>query len=130
MNLIVEDLHPDALKIGLTKAEIRAAAESRLRSARLYNSEATNYLYINSNVVDPAFSTSLKYQKEVHDIASNQRFTTTTWSRSLTGTTRKNPGFILSGISRLLDRFLVEFLRVNEKACEKRFALPNPRNDE
>ena len=29
-----------------------------------------------------------------------------------------------------MDGFLVEYLRVNEEACERRFALPKPRNDE
>ena len=66
MHLIVESLPPDALEIGLTVNSIQAAAESRLRSARLYDSSraASNYLYINVNVVGRAFSTGLKYNKK------------------------------------------------------------------
>ncbi len=30
----------------------------------------------------------------------------------------------MSYLPSLLDKFLVEYLRVNEKACEKRWALP------
>ena len=44
MDLVVEGLHPAALEIGLTDASIQAALESRLRSARLYDSDVRQYL--------------------------------------------------------------------------------------
>ena len=50
MQLVVADISKDAAKIDLTKESIQAAAESRLRSARLYSTEADQYLFINTNV--------------------------------------------------------------------------------
>ncbi len=67
MDIAVESLHADALDIGLTEGSIQVAAESRLRSARLYDSEASEYLYIDVKVFGPAFSTSLRYNKFLLD---------------------------------------------------------------
>lgn len=44
--------------------------------------------------------------------------TVTTWGLGSTGTHGKDPGFIIQSISSKVDRFLVEYLRVNETACD------------
>ena len=118
MYLLVEDLPSDASDIGLTQESIQAAAESRLRSARLYDSDPFPYLYINVNVVGKAFAIILEYNKIVYDPLSGLNFSAPTWDSSITGThggSRAN--FILSSVSELMDKFLVEFLRVNEESC-------------
>ena len=130
MRLVVEHLHSDASKIGLTEESLQAAAESRLRSARLYNSEALPYLYINVNVVGHAFSINLSFKKMVHDRLSDITNLAATWDTNFTGTHGGDSGYILSLVSRGMDRFILQFLRLNEVACEKRFALPNSRNTE
>ena len=119
MRLVVEDLHSDASDIGLTKASIQAAAESRLRSARLYDSTPFTYpyLYINVNVVGGAFSISLQYSKRVYDPLSDSNGLATTWIIGSAGTHGGRADFILSFVSRHMDKFLVEFLRVNEGSC-------------
>ena len=117
MNLVVEKLPPDASEIGLTRESIIAAVESRLRAARLYDAEATHYLYVNVNVVGPAFSHSLELKKLVYDLSSGTPLPATTWYTGATGTHGGNAGYILSDVSRHMDRFLVAFLRVNEAAC-------------
>ena len=120
MRLLVEELPADAAEIDLAKASIQVAVESRLRSARLYDSESTfgPYLYVNVNVVGRAFHTSLEYKKLFHDLASDVTGTASTWDISFTGTHGGDSNYILSGISELMDRFLVEYLRVNEAACK------------
>ena len=120
MDLIVEGLGSDATEIGLTEEKIQAAVESRLRSARLYDSNAYPYLYVNVNVIGIAFNISVEYKKIVIDSASGHEFPATTWTTGSTGTNGRESSYILSSISEHLDRFLVEFLRVNEEACEKR----------
>ena len=120
MGLVVEKLHEDATKIGLTKESIQAAAESRLRSARLYSTEVNQYLYINVNVAGGGFNVGLEYKKWVSDPLSGEEAYAATWENGSTGTHGGDSGYILSAISRHLDQFLVEFLRVNEAACEKR----------
>ena len=120
MYLLVEDMPSVGLDIGLDKASIQAATESRLRSARLYTSDAStlSHLYINVNVVGRSFSFSLQYRKTVTDLASGLTYSATTWETGITGSHGGDGGYILSALSGEMDRFLVEFLRVNEAACE------------
>ena len=67
MSLVVEDLNDDARDIGLNESRLRVAADSRLRAARLYTSDRSragfSRLYVNVNVVGPAFNISLEYDK-------------------------------------------------------------------
>ena len=58
MRLIVETLDEDAAAIGLTTESLQLAAESRLRSARLFtvNSGAPTFLYVTVNALSPAHS--------------------------------------------------------------------------
>ena len=74
-------------------------------------------LYVNVNVVGLAFGISLEYGKTVIDEASGLRGLATTWARGFTGTHGRDASYILSGVSELMDLFLVEFLRANEEAC-------------
>ena len=120
MDLVVESLPSGAAEIGLTKESIRDAAESRLRTARLFNPESKQYLYITINVVGHGFDISVRYNKVVDDPLSNLRVYAPTWQMNTTGMHGGNSGYILSQLPGLLDRFLVEFLRVNEEACATR----------
>lgn len=133
MRLLVERLPDGASKIGLTKEAIQAAVESRLRSARLYRSmpgSPFHYLYVNVNVFGRAFSIGLEFRKRVRDILSGDTGRAATWNAGATGTHGGSANYIVSHVSRFMDRFLVEFLRVNERACEKRFAPPRARPPE
>lgn len=120
VDLLVEDLSFHATGIGLTERTIQNAVESRLRSARLYNSLPRfddAYLYVNVHVLSRSFSIRLSYHKTVIDEASGLRNSASTWGRGITGAHGGNASFILSGVSELMDEFLVEYLRVNEEAC-------------
>lgn len=123
--LAVEGLHnmPDAEKIGLTRTAIINAAESRLRSAGIYTDKPVNiphFLYINVNVLGSAFNAEISLHKMLHDSRTRLNGYATTWDHSITGTHGQNRGYILSSVSSLIDHFLVEYFRVNEKACEKK----------
>ena len=107
MDLFVESLSPDA-------------AESRLRAARLHSPESEQRLYISIAVLDNAFSVSVRYIKDVYDPLSGLRYLAATWDTGGIGTHGGDSGYILSYLYRKFDQFLVEFLRVNEKACETR----------
>ena len=121
MGLVIENLNSNAAQIGLKRETLQAAVESRLRSARLYTSrELAPYLYINVNVVGKAFNINVKYKKRVYDPASDNTFSATTWNAGTTGTHGGDAGYIRSAVSEIMDHFLLEFLRVNEEACEKR----------
>ena len=120
IDLFVTDLPPDAKKINLTEKAIINSMESRLRSARIFNDKSVYKLNVVINVVGDAFSISLglikilrdKHFPELVGIASS-------WETGVTGTHGGRANFILSSISGLVDEFLVEYFRVNEKACNK-----------
>ena len=109
---------PDAAEIGLTEASIQAAVESRLRSARLYESDGEPILSVRVTVSGRAFRADLHYNKLLMDPASALGYPATTWEKGGIGTHGGDAAYILSGISGYMDEFLVEYLRVNEAACK------------
>ena len=118
MRLVVEELYDDETEIGLTEERLRFVAESRLRAARLYTADRGGpFLYVKVNVVGPAFSASLEYRKRLLDSASGVSGMATTWDTGATGTHGQDAAYIVTALSGFLDRFLTEYLRVNEKAC-------------
>ncbi len=119
MPLVIEELPEDASDIRLTKDAISAAVESRLRGARIYSdSSFKDYLYININVAGQAFSISAEFKKVVYDVQSETSLFATTWDKGLTGTHGKDSGYILSALSGLMDQFILEYLKINEEACQ------------
>ena len=110
----------DSDDTGLTKERIQIAAESRLRSARLYTATlnfTNGVLWISVHGVEQAFQINASYMKVLFDPVSEQSFPAVTWSESATGIHARDAAFILQGVSELLDKFILEYLRVNEAAC-------------
>ena len=114
---------------GLTAEDLQAAVESRLRAARLYDSEAPSYLFVYVHLMGSRVggrhvgwveSTNVSLNKLVWDQASAQRSFASTWERSATGTVPDSAvrESVLGSIRGYMDEFLAEYLRVNEAACE------------
>lgn len=115
--LTVERLDSDAAVIGLTKASLRYAVESRLRAARIFTEEYQGYrLYLNVDVVGRAYSIDLRFWKALWD-PFTESWGGMTWDVSSTGTTSR-ADFIRSSVAEHMDKFLTEYLRVNEGYCE------------
>lgn len=131
MDLSVElstpDTKPDTKKINLTEEAIRNSVESRLRSGRIFSSyirtsSGDPYYRLNVDVmvIGPAFSISIEFNKFFKDSHFPElEGVAITWNRIFTGTHAKDSGYILSSLSQAVDGFLVEYFRVNEKACKK-----------
>ncbi len=117
MNMLVEELSRDSSEIGLTKQDIEIAVRSRLRSARMYSDDSISYLYVAVNIVAQAFDISFFYRKVVRDLSSGETLPATTWQIGSTGNHGQSSEYILSAISQHTDRFIDEYLRVNEEAC-------------
>ena len=120
VRLSVEEVPPDAVSIGLTKQVIQTTVEDRLRAFRLYNRQSFLFgphLYVRVSVVGAAFSIDLEYKKWVRELESERLGVATTWDTGVTGTHVRNASYILSGVSALLEDFLVEYLRANALAC-------------
>ena len=116
INLVVEYLSEDAKKIGLTRETIINSVESRLRSARIYNKNGLEFLYVKVSVGRNAYSYDTEFRKWA--ISYGESGKAITWSIGGSGTHGGNAGYILPLISQSIDRFIVEYLRVNEKDCK------------
>ena len=93
----------------------------RVASARrgLYDADAGPSFYVNVHVGERVFVLALKYRKGVYDPISTESGYATTWELGGAGTHgRDGAAYILSGLAGYMDRFLVEYLRVNESACD------------
>lgn len=115
VRLLVEDLPENAAEIGLTRQAITTTVRSRLRGARIYNSEIRYpYLYVNVNVVGRAHSISLELNQVVFSPAAELSGSVTTWNVGMTGT-HGGPGssYILQGVGQVTDLFIDEYLAVN-----------------
>ena len=111
---------------GITKESLQAAMESRLRVARMFDAKAANHVSYYVHVVSSpdserwTYQTELAFRKSVRDIESGQTRLASTWSRGHTGygpSGSRTEDRILAVLRGYMDEFLVEYLRVNEKAC-------------
>ena len=102
MALFVESVRGEKRAMSLTRDVIAAAVRSRLRAARLHWSRVGPYLYVNMHA----------------DPISGEQQLATTWDKGLLGS-GGNANDVLSGLSRLTDIFIDEYLRVNEQACKQ-----------
>ena len=120
VGLVVQDLNADASEIGLFKDDILTTVRSRLRGARIYSSAPKHmpYLYVNVAVVGRAFSVGIYLKKYVADLETDLIFPAETWNIGGTGSHGQDPGYILQGIGQYVDKFIDEYLAVNESACE------------
>ena len=119
----MRDLSPDAAKIGLSRDSIVAAVESRLRSARLVSFDDEEWaprLQIEVGVVGNTFSLNLLYAKWFFDPLYGLVSYAVTWQHTGLGGHGGDAGYVISALSQKLDKFLADYLRVNEAACEKR----------
>jgi len=111
---------------GLTEERLRRAIDSRLRAARLFESRdsalhrsGTGWTVLEAwvTVVGRAFHVEVQHRKVLSDPLTSQAGIATTWKRSTTGTHGDDGEYVVGPVSRHLDEFLDEYLRVNESAC-------------
>ena len=117
-------------KLGLTKEEIRRMAEARLKAASLYREKDNPFPYVTLAVqtAGRAFLVDLRYWKGVVTLDPrifNAEPSTwppemfgesATWS-DLSFGTFKGKDFIQLQISKTIDLFIADYLRVNEADC-------------
>jgi hypothetical protein len=119
--VVVEGLSADAGSIGLTKERIRTRVELKLRSAGLTPSNDVNknnaYLYVNIGVIRNAYNISVEYKRLVDFTTGNLRYQkmATTQNFSNAGMHGNDAAYIMNVLNILLDRFLNEYLKVNQK---------------
>ena len=123
---VSDDDDETANNIGLTRDRVQFAVESRLRGARLFGSApGLPILEVSVGVMGSAFNLNMFYNKMIFDSVSGRNDFAVTWRRWMLGTHGWDADDIVSSLSQLLDRFLTEYLRVNEAACT---GSPQPPN--
>ena len=86
----------------------------------MYDAAARPYLYVRVGVLvsenrrGGAFNVEVVFKKYLRDGVSEQNGFAVTWDTGSYGTHSGNAGFILQSLSEHLDRFVLEYLRVNE----------------
>ncbi len=127
IRLIVEGLPDDAADIDLTKERIQTLAESRLRAARLYDAAALHdyhspYLYVRVSVLvyakipSGALNIDVSFQRYLFNAAGSSGFAAT-WEAGSFGMHLGSADYIMVHVSKQIDLFILEYLRVNETAC-------------
>ena len=106
-----------ARKIGLSQTEVIAAAEARLRSARLYRDAGDQALSISVNLGEDVFSVEVALKRAVRDLGYSVGGVMTVWKTGHIGSYSSSE-IILSALSRSLDSFLASYLRINDVACK------------
>ena len=76
------------------------------------------YLYVQATVVGRAFNVDVNFMKVLYDPVTDRRSLAATWNRGGTGTHGGDAGYVLQALAEFLDTFVLDFLRVNEDACE------------
>ena len=119
--LTVHTLPDYVVKLGLTLGTIQNAAESRLRSASLHDNRPLNScLDIRVAVVEQIVIATVEFRKRILDRFTDYSGLALTWRTGVFVRHENRPELIMSHITRLMDKFLVEFLRVNDEACRKK----------
>ena len=114
-------------QIHLEEADIETTVRSRLRGARIYNDISYSNLEVGVDVVGRAVHLEMAFVRQVEvllpfwamqeEIEPLRGFTDT-WRLGRTGTHGDDPGFLLSVMAQMTDKFIDEYLRVNADACE------------
>ena len=123
--LFVGGLPDDTADIDLTKERVHTLAESRLRVARLYGGVVLGLPFLQVGIGVPvsenrrsgAFVVHVSFHKFVHDDISDHYEYAATWDTWNYGIHSGDADYILQAVSEQVDRFILEYLRVNETAC-------------
>ena len=106
---------------GLSRENVISAVRDRFQATHLAeDTGAVTKLYVRAHVTGNEVRIEVSYAKPVRDLISRVKFYTTTWESKSSGEHGRDGGLILSQVMKEVDRFIVEYLRVNAGACEKR----------
>ena len=106
--------------IELSEEAIRKVAKNRLRIARLYTtSRYWNRVTVGVTIVGAAVAVIVSFNKLLLCPVTKEVWEATTWTTGHVGAHGGDADYVISHVSKNLDKFLVEYLRVNNKACVK-----------
>lgn len=118
IGLLIEQLPPQAEKIGLLPDNLMAIFEKHFKTGGLkIVPEQEEYLYLNLSLTNRAFNISLSFDRPVYFIANDKVYITTasTWEHGAIGTHLGEAKPVLDSLDKLLKIFLETFLSANQK---------------
>ena len=118
VNLEVSYAKEGAAHLRLEKDSIETTARSRLRGARIFNSDTFTHLFVFVHVADSAFFIEVSMYKFLSDDDNNVRLLAKAWNRYSFGVHGNDKQGLLGIIGELTDKFIDEYLRVNEEVCQ------------
>ena len=75
-------------------------------------------MFVSENRRSGAFNIEVSFQKYLHDVVSDRGQYAATWETASYGIHTGDADYILQIVSEKLDLFILEYLRVNEAACQ------------
>jgi hypothetical protein len=116
--VVVEDLKPQFVEIGLDESAVRKDVELRLRTAglKVVDLDEPSFLYINLNLTKDlaAAEIDVEFQEPVYLARNFERVLAATWGKGGT-ITCPDAQFIRDRLKDLVDQFLDEWLKQNPK---------------
>lgn len=108
------------VQLVLTNASMADAAESRLRAARLFEKNASQYLHVKMHRHSVAFTYTIGLHRWIEDSGFGRSGTLPVWTVSRLGTGADKSGELaFEDLSEQVDSFVAAYLRVNEGHCSK-----------
>ena len=110
----------DEGNLRLDESTIATAVRSRLRSARIYTNKPDPLvsLTVSVYVTGNAYNIQFNFIQVLWNPVTKTAGAAITWIDGNSGTHGYDEGYILEVIRRLVDRFIDEYLEVNDSACE------------
>jgi len=123
LGILIETLPNKVLEIGLTQDKLKHTTELKLSEGGIKIQDVTYFLsvpavYVNINVVGNACNISLEIREWVdleRGPSTEVRSLATTWSISMLSIHGNDPEHVLSRLSKLLERFILEYKEANPK---------------
>jgi len=113
-----------AEEIDLTVERVRTVVESRLRAARMYTASDTVFGLVQIGIStlneNPAFVSHVSFLKWLEDPRGprdGEAHLVSTWEQIHFGTYANDAGFVMQGVSELIDEFILDYLSANEAWC-------------
>ena len=99
---------------------IANVVESRLRAMSLFKPMVNQHIFVSVNLVGDTSSTLVYLVRHVSDTSFGHGGLAIVWYTGSSGTHDGKSQFILRSLSRHLDTFIIQYLRVNEKECAQK----------
>ena len=106
----------------IVEQRVQNLIESRFRAARLY-SDTHHQTFLRVTIAGPLPSHSsvgFLFFKPMRDLISNEISVDSVWGHTLYGCDHASMDDMISDVSRLTDKFIAAYLRVNSEACKGR----------